>query len=40
LWNMSTKVYGVPTMVRASLVHYNTRSEVLAFLKGLGALAK
>jgi selenocysteine lyase/cysteine desulfurase len=40
LWNMSTKVYGVPTMVRASLIHYNTRSEVLAFLKGLSTLAK
>ena len=40
LWNMSTKLYDVPTMVRASLVHYNTKQEVLAFLKGLKEMAK
>jgi selenocysteine lyase/cysteine desulfurase len=40
LWNMSTKLYKVPTMLRASLVHYNTQQEVLAFLKGLNDLAK
>jgi selenocysteine lyase/cysteine desulfurase len=40
LWNMSTKFYKVPTMVRASLVHYNTRQEVLEFLKGVNELAK
>ena len=40
LWNMSTKLYKIPTMVRASLVHYNTKQEVLAFLKGLNEMAK
>ncbi len=40
LWNMSTKLYKVPTMVRASLVHYNTKQEILSFLKALGELAK
>jgi len=40
LWNMSTKLYKVSTMVRASLVHYNTEDEVCSFLKGLNELAK
>jgi cysteine desulfurase/selenocysteine lyase len=40
LWNMSTKLYKVSTMVRASLVHYNTENEVYSFLKGLNELAK
>ena len=40
LWNMSTKLYNVPTMIRASLVHYNTEQEVLLFLQGLNELAK
>lgn len=40
LWNMSTKLYDVPTMVRASLVHYNTEQEVYTFLKALNELAK
>ncbi len=40
LWNMSTKLYDVPTMVRASLVHYNTEQEICAFLKGLNELAR
>lgn len=40
LWNMSTKLYKVSTMVRASLVHYNTKNEVYSFLRGLNELAK
>ena len=40
LWNMSTKLYKVSTMVRASLVHYNTENEVYSFLRGLNELAK
>jgi len=40
LWNRATKVFGVPTVIRASLVHYNTVEEVYTFLKGLNELAK
>jgi len=40
LWNRGIKVFGVPTVLRASLVHYNTAEEVCTFLKGLNELAK
>lgn len=40
LWNRATRVFGVPSMLRASIVHYNTVEEVYAFLKGLKELAK
>jgi len=40
LWNRSTKVFGVPTVLRASLIHYNTTEEICTFLKGLNELVK
>ena len=32
-WNMAHNFWNIPTMARASMVHYNTVEEVHAFLK-------
>jgi selenocysteine lyase/cysteine desulfurase len=40
LWNRSTRVFGVSSMLRASLTHYNTVEEIYTFLKGLNEIGK
>jgi selenocysteine lyase/cysteine desulfurase len=39
-WNMAHNFWNIPTMARASMVHYNTVEEVHAFLKAAQEIAK
>jgi selenocysteine lyase/cysteine desulfurase len=39
-WNIAHNFWNIPTMGRASLVHYNTDDEVHLFLKAVAEVAK